>query len=133
MRNSADSVNQAVQFLKSNSDRNKGWAGLLEACRTISGDTVYILQLVYGAELQKYEKNQFIVYVLIVCVRLILAAQQAKDLAASINPDTAASNPQLLADQGNEKIKRYSLLIYPFICSIGACRTRARSLRLLKR
>lgn len=53
------------------------------------------------------ERKQFW-YVFIVSIRLILAAQQAKDLAASINPDTAASNPQLLADQGNEKIKSYN-------------------------
>lgn len=61
VRNSSDALIQAVQFLKSNSDRNKGWAGLLDACRTISGDTVYILQLVYGAELQKYGKKAILI------------------------------------------------------------------------
>lgn len=54
VRASSAALLQAVNFLKTNSDKNRGWAGLLDACRTISGDTVYILQLVYGAELQKY-------------------------------------------------------------------------------
>lgn len=32
-------------------------------------------------------------------IRLLLAAQQAKDLAKEISPNTAAKNPQLFADQ----------------------------------
>lgn len=31
--------------------------------------------------------------------RLLLAAQQAQDLAKEVSPDTAAKNPQLFADQ----------------------------------
>ena len=58
VRVSSAALLQAVNFLKTNSDRIRGWAGLLDACRTISGDTVYILQLVYGAELQKYDPYQ---------------------------------------------------------------------------
>jgi hypothetical protein len=83
VRASSAALIQAVNFLKTNSDRNRGWAGLLDACRTISGDTVYILQLVYGAELQK----------------LLLAAQQAQNLAKEVSPNTAAKNPQQFADQ----------------------------------
>jgi len=86
VRSSAANLVQAIHFLTSNSDRNKGWAGLLEACRTISGHTVYILQLVYGAELQ----------------RLLLSAEHARDLASQISSDTAAKNPQLFADQVSE-------------------------------
>eukprot|EP00026_Physarum_polycephalum_P000480 Phypoly_transcript_00481.p1 GENE.Phypoly_transcript_00481~~Phypoly_transcript_00481.p1 ORF type:complete len:849 (-),score=248.25 Phypoly_transcript_00481:2040-4586(-) len=83
VRASSSALVEAVNFLKTNSDRNRGWAGLLDACRTISGDTVYILQLVYGAELQK----------------LLLAAQQAQKLAKEVNANNAANNPQQFADQ----------------------------------
>eukprot|EP01113_Clastostelium_recurvatum_P034765 TRINITY_DN475_c0_g1_i1.p1 TRINITY_DN475_c0_g1~~TRINITY_DN475_c0_g1_i1.p1 ORF type:complete len:1458 (+),score=534.71 TRINITY_DN475_c0_g1_i1:108-4481(+) len=67
----------SVEFISTSPDRVAGWDRLLASCRTISFETVRILQIVYGAELK----------------RLMMAIENARN-ATKINPDLAAKNPE---------------------------------------
>lgn len=48
---------RAVNAINKVSDRKVGWDTLLQACRVISGKTIRILEIVYGAEIKRYFNN----------------------------------------------------------------------------
>ncbi|MCL4419627.1 hypothetical protein M1146_06040 [Patescibacteria group bacterium] len=45
-------MEKAMSTLQSNGDRKSGWNGLVDACRVMSGNTIKLLQIVYGADLK---------------------------------------------------------------------------------
>eukprot|EP01094_Clydonella_sp_ATCC50884_P019220 TRINITY_DN3707_c0_g1_i1.p1 TRINITY_DN3707_c0_g1~~TRINITY_DN3707_c0_g1_i1.p1 ORF type:complete len:1573 (-),score=763.32 TRINITY_DN3707_c0_g1_i1:256-4872(-) len=56
----------------------EGWSGLVKAIKEISGETIKLLQIVYGAEKEK----------------IFRAAEEALDALAKVNPDEAATVPK---------------------------------------
>jgi len=73
-----ETMNKAVQVLTSSLDRKAGWTGLVDACRVMSGKTIKLLQIVYGAELK----------------RLYAVADNLLDDISKINTDDAKNSPQ---------------------------------------
>jgi len=64
VRDAADSVDSAIATLKNaisslrgTSDRKKGWENLTDSCGTLSGATIRLLQIVYGAPLKRINLN----------------------------------------------------------------------------
>jgi len=52
--NSATStLARAITILQGPGDRKQGWNGLVDACRVMSGKTIRLLQIVYGADLKR--------------------------------------------------------------------------------
>lgn len=102
----ADSKNgllKAVQFLQTARDRKQGWNALVDACKVIAGKTVLLLQIVYGAEVE----------------RLFRAAELAVEAMKKLNAADAAQNPQAFADdasnaatQAKQGIFQYSLELF---------------------
>lgn len=48
-------MEKAMSALQSNGDRKTGWNGLVDACRVMSGNTIKLLQIVYGADLKRLQ------------------------------------------------------------------------------
>jgi hypothetical protein len=72
-----DSLIYAVNDLSKLADRKSGWANLVEACKTIAGKTVLLLQIVYGAEV----------------LRIFRAAENAEGSLNKLSVDTVQNNP----------------------------------------
>lgn len=45
-------MGKAISVLQGTGDRKSGWNGLVDACRVMSGKTIRLLQIVYGADLK---------------------------------------------------------------------------------
>src|SRR5690606_38275648 len=43
----------SVQQVKATADRKAGWGKMVDACKVIAGKTVLLLQIVYGAEIER--------------------------------------------------------------------------------
>lgn len=76
---------KAVEYLLSVKDRKLGWASLVEACKVIAGKTVLLLQIVYGAEVE----------------RLFRAAEQVAEAMNKLNSKDASKNAQKFADDAS--------------------------------
>eukprot|EP01125_Pyxidicula_operculata_P005612 TRINITY_DN196_c0_g1_i1.p1 TRINITY_DN196_c0_g1~~TRINITY_DN196_c0_g1_i1.p1 ORF type:complete len:1163 (+),score=467.74 TRINITY_DN196_c0_g1_i1:39-3527(+) len=50
-------MSNSVGNLSGSADRKKGWEGLVDACRVMSGKTIRLLQIVYGAPLKRLQLN----------------------------------------------------------------------------
>lgn len=71
-----------MKVIKVSTDRKAGWNGLTEACRVISGNTIKVLQIVYGAQLR----------------RLLSVADTVQGLLEGIDVALLRSDPQRFAD-----------------------------------
>ena len=78
----------AVEVIKTMTDRKSGWNGLMEACRVISGNTIRVLQLVYGAQLR----------------RLLYVADLTLGLMDGVDVALIKSDPQRFADMMGELV-----------------------------
>eukprot|EP01125_Pyxidicula_operculata_P001205 TRINITY_DN11143_c0_g1_i1.p1 TRINITY_DN11143_c0_g1~~TRINITY_DN11143_c0_g1_i1.p1 ORF type:complete len:1114 (+),score=420.43 TRINITY_DN11143_c0_g1_i1:88-3429(+) len=48
-------MQNAINDIQGNGDRKQGWNGLVDACRIMSGKTIRLLQIVYGADLKRLQ------------------------------------------------------------------------------
>lgn len=48
-------MEEALKVLQGDGDRRRGWNGLCDACRIMSGKTIRLLQIVYGADLKRLQ------------------------------------------------------------------------------
>jgi len=77
VRKASDGLSDAVQQIaKTTGSKDKGWDNLVEACQIISGQTILLLQIVYGAQLQK----------------IFLAGDRALEAMKNLDPDRANSD-----------------------------------------
>lgn len=97
----ADDVNKssndliaAVKFLQTAQDRKSAWDKLVEACKVISGKTILLLQIVYGAELK----------------RIFAAAQATRDRLNALDTKKAHTDPQAFADAAGDVATRANQL-----------------------
>jgi hypothetical protein len=79
---SSDGLVKATTTLTTSTNRQLAWDGLVESCKVISGKTILLLQIVYGAELK----------------RIFAAAQQTKDAFAKADSKIIANDAQCFAD-----------------------------------
>lgn len=83
---SAGTMTNAVNVLSTSTDRMSGWTGLVEACRIMSGKTIRLLQIVYGAELK----------------RLFATADQLLDGFDALDPNRAKTDPHGFAKDASD-------------------------------
>lgn len=91
--NAANSVDEAthimtrgIQELSTCKDRVTGWNGLLDACRIMSGKTILLLQIIYGADVH----------------RLLQASDRLKDKIRDVKTADLNSTPVTFRDTGKE-------------------------------
>src|SRR5690606_12728479 len=65
--------------------RKQGWAQLVEACKIIAGKTILLLQIVYGAELQ----------------RIFTAAEMTIQSVEKLDGERAKDSPDQLAEDAS--------------------------------
>eukprot|EP01087_Luapelamoeba_hula_P016449 TRINITY_DN505_c0_g1_i1.p1 TRINITY_DN505_c0_g1~~TRINITY_DN505_c0_g1_i1.p1 ORF type:complete len:2168 (-),score=569.75 TRINITY_DN505_c0_g1_i1:84-6587(-) len=85
---------KAVQNMRSAPDRRAGWNSLVDACKIIAGKTILLLQIVYGAEIQ----------------RLFAAAEMARKALNQLDTQEAARKPQEFANAAGEAATRANQL-----------------------
>jgi hypothetical protein len=86
MDSSAKGLIKAVQNIQKTNDRKAGWEGLLQASKIISGKTIRILEIVYGAEIK----------------RLLFTAEQTQKLLEQTDSSQAAKDPDAFAQHVGE-------------------------------
>jgi len=74
--------------------KQAGWAGLVDACRVMSGKTIKLLQIVYAAELK----------------RLFATADSLLGDMDKLNTEDAKNNPQAFADTASDLASRAAQL-----------------------
>ncbi len=82
MDEAATGLLTSVNQINVSSDRKKGWAGVSNACRIIGGNTIRVLKIVYGAQLQ----------------RLVQSSDNTLNLLDTIDVALVTQDPQQFAD-----------------------------------
>ena len=91
---SSNDLMASVNFLHRAQDRKAAWDKLVDSCKVISGKTILLLQIVYGAELK----------------RIFAAAQATRDKLNALDTKKSKTDPQAFADAAGDVATRANQL-----------------------